>query len=225
MITNLFSIFDPSTKILIIDLSLNWISIIILIIILPNLFWLIPNNFNLLFNKLINILYNEFKIIIKKKNNNFNLIFISLFIFIIINNFIGLFPYIFTRTRHLSINLTLAVPLWLRIILFGWINTTNNIFIHLVPQGTPNILIPFIVLIESIRNIIRPITLTIRLTANIIAGHLLLTLLGNMGPKILILFLPFLLLTQIVLLILESAVAIIQSYVFSVLITLYSREI
>lgn len=225
MITNLFSIFDPSTNIFIFKISLNWLSIILLIFILPNIYWLIPNNFNILFNKLIYYLYNEFKIIVKKKNNNFNILFISLFLLIIINNFIGLFPYIFTRTRHLSINLRLALPLWIRIILYGWINTTNNIFIHLVPQGTPNILIPFIVLIESIRNIIRPITLTIRLTANIIAGHLLLTLLGNIGPKLIIIIIPLLLLTQIILLTLESAVAIIQSYVFSVLITLYSREI
>lgn len=94
-----------------------------------------------------------------------------------------------------------------------------------MPQGTPNILIPFIVLIESIRNIIRPITLTIRLTANLIAGHLLLTLLGNIGPKLIIILIPRLIITQLILLTLESAVAIIQSYVFAVLITLYIREI
>lgn len=225
MITNLFSIFDPSTKILAINLSLNWLSILFILLIIPNLYWLIPNNFNLIYIKLLNILFNEFKIILKKKNNNFNLLFISLFIFILINNFLGLFPYIFTRTRHLSINLTLAIPLWLGIIIYGWLNLTNHIFTHLVPQGTPNILIPFIVLIESIRRVIRPITLTIRLTANMIAGHLLLTLLGNIGPKLIIIFIPILLLIQIILLILESAVAIIQSYVFSVLITLYTREI
>lgn len=224
MITNLFSIFDPSTK-LIINLSLNWLSILLLLLIIPNLYWILPNNYNLIYIKLINSLYNEFKIILKKKNNNFNLIFISLFILIITYNFIGLFPFIFTRTSHLSINLSFAIPLWLRIILFGWINLTNHIFTHLVPQGTPNILIPFIVLIESIRNIIRPITLTIRLTANIIAGHLLLTLLGNIGSKISIILIPILLITQIILLILESAVSIIQSYVFSVLITLYIREV
>lgn len=225
MITNLFSIFDPATHIFNLNLSLNWLSLIFFLLIIPNLYWLIPNNLNLIYRKILNILFNEFKIIIKKKNNRFNLLFISLFIFIIINNFLGLFPFIFTRTRHLSINLTLALPLWLGIILYGWINLTNHIFTHLVPQGTPKILIPFIVLIESIRNIIRPITLTIRLTANIIAGHLLLTLLGNIGPKLLIMFIPILLLVQIVLLILESAVAIIQSYVFAVLITLYVREI
>lgn len=225
MITNLFSIFDPATKILYINFSLNWLSITIIILLIPNIYWLIPNNLNLIYRKILNLLFNEFKITIKKKNNNFNLLFISLFIFILVNNFLGLFPYIFTRTSHLSINLTLALPLWLRIIIYGWINITNHIFTHLVPQGTPNVLIPFIILIESIRNIIRPITLTIRLTANIIAGHLLLTLLGNIGPKIILIFIPLLLLIQIILLMLESAVAIIQSYVFSVLITLYAREI
>nr|ATN41145.1 ATP synthase F0 subunit 6 [Diptera sp. 66 LC-2017] len=223
MMTNLFSMFDPSTKI-IFKLSLNWMSIIILLLMIPNMYWLIPNSLNLMYLKLINLLYKEFKIIIKK-NNNFNLTFISLFIMIMMNNFMGLFPYIFTSTSHLSINLMLALPLWLSMMLYGWINTTNNMFIHLVPQGTPIILIPFMVLIESISNIIRPITLTIRLTANMIAGHLLLTLLGNMGPNIITMLMPILLITQLILLILESAVAIIQSYVFSVLMTLYFSEI
>jgi len=94
-----------------------------------------------------------------------------------------------------------------------------------VPQGTPSVLIPFIVCIETIRNIIRPGTLAVRLTANIIAGHLLLTLLGNTGNSIIKILIPFLLITQVILLILESAVAIIQSYVFAILSTLYSREI
>jgi F-type H+-transporting ATPase subunit a len=86
-------------------------------------------------------------------------------------------------------------------------------------------LIPFIVLIETIRNIIRPGTLAVRLSANIIAGHLLLTLLGNTGNSLSTIFLTLLIVTQLLLLILESAVAIIQSYVFTILRTLYSREI
>lgn len=224
MITNLFSIFDPSTNIF--NLPLNWLRIIIGLLIIPRTFWILPNNFNILYFKILNTLYNEFKIIINNKNLNRSIIiFISLFILVIINNFIGLFPYIFTGTRHLILNLTLALPFWLRFLIFGWINKTQHIFTHLVPQGTPNILIPFIVCIETIRNIIRPITLTVRLTANIIAGHLLLTLLGNIGPSIILVFIPILLFIQILLLILESAVAIIQSYVFSVLITLYSSEV
>jgi len=138
---------------------------------------------------------------------------------------LGLLPYIFTRTSHLIITLSLALPLWIAFILFGWINHTQHIFAHLVPQGTPSALIPFIVLIETIRNVIRPGTLAVRLAANMIAGHLLLTLLGSTGPSLSTSILSLLIIAQILLLILESAVAIIQSYVFAVLRTLYAREV
>jgi len=84
---------------------------------------------------------------------------------------------------------------------------------------------PFIVLIETIRNVIRPGTLAVRLTANIIAGHLLITLLGNQTARASGIILASLIIVQILLLTLERAVAIIQSYVFAVLSTLYSREI
>jgi F-type H+-transporting ATPase subunit a len=94
-----------------------------------------------------------------------------------------------------------------------------------VPQGTPPVLMPFIVLIETISNVIRPGTLAVRLSANIIAGHLLLTLLGNTGSSLSIFLLSLLIIAQLLLLILESAVAIIQAYVFTILRTLYSREI
>jgi F-type H+-transporting ATPase subunit a len=81
------------------------------------------------------------------------------------------------------------------------------------------------VCIETIRNVIRPGTLAVRLTANIIAGHLLITLIGNNGPSLSLIFASILVIAQIALLILESAVAVIQSYVFAVLSTLYSREV
>ena len=98
-------------------------------------------------------------------------------------------------------------------------------FAHLVPQRTPGVLIPFMVLIESIRNIIRPGTLAVRLTANIIAGHLLITLLGNQTARSSGVILIVLINVQILLIVLELAVSVIQSYVFTVLMTLYTREI
>lgn len=220
MIINLFSSFDPSTNF---NLRLNWLRSILFILFIPPIFWLIPSRINIIWNKITFILHNEFKILIPVKGRT--LIFISLFSLILFNNFLGLFPYIFTRTRHIVFTLSLALPLWLRFILYGWLININHIFTHLVPQGTPPILIPFIVCIETIRNIIRPGTLAIRLSANIIAGHLLLTLLGNTGPRLNRTLINILLITQILLLILESAVAIIQSYVFAILTTLYSREV
>jgi F-type H+-transporting ATPase subunit a len=95
----------------------------------------------------------------------------------------------------------------------------------LVPLGTPSGLIPFIVLIETIRNVIRPGTLAVRLRANMIAGHLLLVLLGNQRVSCSYPLLSLVLCVQVLLLTLERAVALIQSYVFAVLTTLYSREV
>lgn len=223
MITNLFSTFDPSTRT---NLSLNWARALLGLIFLPSIFWLIPSRINYIWIKITSTLHNEFKILLKiNKIKGRTLIFVSLFSIILFNNFLRLFPYIFSRTRHLTLTLALALPLWTRFIIYGWINNTIHIFAHLVPQGTPPVLISFIVCIETIRNIIRPGTLAIRLTANIIAGHLLLTLLGNTGNSLSLIIINILIITQLLLLILESAVAIIQSYVFSILRTLYSREV
>jgi F-type H+-transporting ATPase subunit a len=133
-------------------------------------------------------------------------------------------PYVFTTTAHLVVSLRIASTIWISIILYGWINKTNKILIHIVPIGTPTILIPFIVLIELISNIIRPISLAVRLTANIIAGHLLIRLLGNN----LISNFPLLLITIwlfLILIVFELAVAFIQSYVFTTLSNLYYREV
>lgn len=224
MISNLFSIFDPRTNIF--NLSLNWLRTFIGILFLPFSYWFIPNRHYILWNFIINKLHIEFKTLLRiNRFNGSTFIFISLFSFILFNNFLGLFPYIFTSTSHLTISLSISLTLWLRFIIYGWINNTQHIFIHLIPQGTPSILIPFIVLIETISNIIRPITLAVRLTANIIAGHLLLTLLRRRRNNLNNYLLIILILIQILLLILESAVAIIQSYVISILSTLYSSEI
>lgn len=224
MITNLFSVFDPSTNIF--NLSLNWLRTFIGLLLIPSIFWLIPSRYLIIWNKITHTLHNEFKVLIGENGaQGTTFIFISIFGIIIFNNFIGLFPYIFTRTSHITFTLSLALPLWVRFILYGWINHTQHIFAHLVPQGTPAVLIPFIVCIETIRNIIRPGTLAVRLAANIIAGHLLLTLLGNTGPSLIYSIVSLLLIAQIALLVLESAVAIIQAYVFSILRTLYSREV
>nr|YP_010716220.1 ATP synthase F0 subunit 6 [Parnassius patricius]WDE75969.1 ATP synthase F0 subunit 6 [Parnassius patricius] len=224
MMSNLFSIFDPTTNLL--NLSLNWISTFIGLMFIPYSFWLIPNRHYIFWNFIINKLHNEFKMLLGINSfNGSTFIFISLFSFILFNNFLGLFPYIFTSTSHLTISLSISLSLWISFMLYGWINNYQHMFIHMIPQGTPNILMPFMVLIETISNIIRPGTLAIRLTANMIAGHLLLTLLSSTNSNLSFFMLFILIFMQILLLILESAVAIIQSYVISILSTLYSSEV
>nr|YP_010519755.1 ATP synthase F0 subunit 6 [Rhaphidophora quadrispina]UXP34378.1 ATP synthase F0 subunit 6 [Rhaphidophora quadrispina] len=224
MMTNLFSVFDPSTNIF--NLSLNWTSTFLGFMLIPMMYWLMPSRYIIIWNSILLTLHKEFKTLIG--SNGFTgstFIFISLFSFILFNNFLGLFPYIFTSSSHLTMTLSLALPLWMSFMIYGWINNTQHMFAHLVPQGTPAVLMPFMVCIETISNVIRPGTLAVRLAANMIAGHLLLTLLGNTGPALSTSILSLLITAQIALLILESAVAMIQSYVFAVLATLYSSEV
>nr|UHA55351.1 ATP synthase F0 subunit 6 [Kennelia xylinana] len=224
MMNNLFSIFDPTTNLL--NLSINWISTIIGLMFIPYSFWLIPNRFMTLWNIILNTLHKEFKTLLGMNGlNGSTFIFVSMFSFILFNNFLGLFPYIFTSTSHLTLSLSISMPLWLSFMFYGWINNSQHMFAHMIPQGTPSVLMPFMVLIETISNIIRPGTLAVRLTANMIAGHLLMTLLSSTGPNMTSYFVIFLILVQILLMILESAVAVIQSYVISILSNLYASEV
>nr|AYQ18936.1 ATP synthase F0 subunit 6 [Discolomatidae sp. 4 ACP-2013] len=217
---NLFSSFDPSTNF---NMSINWISTILGFMIISPLYWLIPSRLSILMINISKILSKETKTLMNIYS--LPLIFIALFWLILFNNFIGLFSYIFTSTSHLILTMSLSLPLWLSFMFYGWIIKTNHMFSHLIPNGTPSILMPFMVCIESISNIIRPMTLAVRLTANMIAGHLLLTLLGNAGSSLSMMMISILIIFQILLLLLELAVSFIQSYVFMILSILYCSEI
>lgn len=164
----------------------------------------------------------EFRNLISR---NKTLILCRLFLFIVLNNFIGLFPYIFTASTHFTYTLTLSLPLWLGHIIYSWIYQPISILAHLTPLGTPYALQPLIVVIELVRNVIRPLTLAIRLAANIVAGHLLLTLIGSQAFNTGLISINFLILGVLLILTLESAVAVIQAYVFSILRCLYLGEV
>nr|YP_010954479.1 ATP synthase F0 subunit 6 [Euparatettix tridentatus]WMV02046.1 ATP synthase F0 subunit 6 [Euparatettix tridentatus] len=222
MMTNLFSSFDPSTSNL---TSLNWLSTWSFMLLMPSTFWLIKTRPSMFMNITMKKMNYELENILNNKNKGSTIMFISLFMIIMINNTMGLFPYIFTSSSHMVMTLSLALPMWLSFNIFGWINKTNHMFEHMLPSGTPGLLMPFMVCIETISMLIRPGTLSIRLAANMIAGHLLLTLLGNTGNKLSEILLISMLMIQMMLLVLESAVAVIQAYVFSTLTTLYSSEI
>nr|AWV83293.1 ATP synthase F0 subunit 6 [Meimuna kuroiwae] len=220
MMTNLFSSFDPSTGIF----SFNWLSSLLFLIFFPMIFWYMPGRNNIIFMIILKLLNNELNMLMGNKSMGSSLIFMGLFLFIFYNNLTGLFPYVFTSSSHLIFTLSLALPLWLTFMLFGWFNNMNHMFCHLVPLGTPGILIPFMVCIETISNMIRPGSLAVRLTANMIAGHLLMTLLGNSSINSSF-YINIIMLIQILLMLFEFAVCIIQSYVFTVLSTLYSTEV
>nr|AIA58095.1 ATP synthase F0 subunit 6 [Ceraphron sp. MM-2014] len=220
MMTNLFSIFDPTNSSW---SSFNWLTPAICIMLTPYIFWMIPSNNIMMWLIIINSLKNEINTILKNNKKNVFMM-ISILTLIMMINFFSLTPYIFTNSTHLTFSLSLSIPLWITYMMFGWSKNTLNMFTHLVPQGTPPILMPFMVIIETISNIIRPLTLAVRLSANMIAGHLLLTLLSSTGSSLNLILLTLMLSTQCLLLCLEMSVALIQAYVFSILSTLYCSE-
>nr|YP_002735048.1 ATP synthase F0 subunit 6 [Neuroctenus parus]ABZ02064.1 ATP synthase F0 subunit 6 [Neuroctenus parus] len=221
MMTNLFSSFDPATSI---SVSAGWTSSLLFLALMPCTYWVIPNQSQMLINKILSTLYMEmFNLMMKK--TPIVLVMVSLFTFIMINNMMGLLPYIYTSSSQMTFTLTLALPLWVSFMLFGWMNNTNHMFAHLIPTGTPAILMPFMVCIETTSNMIRPGSLAVRLTANMIAGHLLMTLLGNNATSVSDIILPLIIMVQLMLMWFETAVSLIQAYVFTILSTLYSSEV
>nr|AAQ03491.1 ATP synthase subunit 6 [Brycon chagrensis]AAQ03493.1 ATP synthase subunit 6 [Brycon chagrensis]AAQ03497.1 ATP synthase subunit 6 [Brycon chagrensis]AAQ03499.1 ATP synthase subunit 6 [Brycon chagrensis] len=161
------------------------------------------------------------------KGHKWALILASLMLFLVSLNILGLLPYTFTPTTQLSLNMGFAVPFWMATVIIGMRNQPNVALGHLLPEGTPILLIPVLIIIETISLFIRPLALGVRLTANLTAGHLLIQLIATAAFTLLPVMTSVALLTLIILLLLtllEIAVAMIQAYVFVLLLSLYLQE-
>jgi len=155
------------------------------------------------------------------------LIISTLFTFIILTNLLGMNPYIFRLSRHLIITLSLGLPLWLGLILSSFIHAPKPSTAHFLPDGAPDWLNPFLVLIETTRVLVRPLTLSFRLAANITAGHIVLGLIGIYASAATLTSIP----TSIILtliragyILLEFAICLIQAYIFCLLLSLYRDD-
>nr|QSQ68921.1 ATP synthase F0 subunit 6 [Crocodylus rhombifer] len=164
---------------------------------------------------------------VNKPGHKWSLMLVSLLTMLILNNLLGLLPYTFTPTTQLSMNMALALPLWLATVLIGLRNNPTSSLAHLLPEGTPTPLIPILILIETISLLIRPIALAVRLTANLTAGHLLMHLISTAALNLVTtstLLAGLTLSILALLMLLEIAVAMIQAYVFTLLLSLYLQE-
>nr|YP_010891556.1 ATP synthase F0 subunit 6 [Boulenophrys baishanzuensis]WJL29545.1 ATP synthase F0 subunit 6 [Boulenophrys baishanzuensis] len=164
---------------------------------------------------------------INESGHKWALILMTLITYLLTLNLLGLLPYTFTPTTQLSMNMAFAVPLWLATVILGLRNQLSASLAHFLPIGTPSLLIPVMILIESISLIIRPLALGVRLTANLTAGHLLIQLVSMAALALIITSLTTAaLITSLLYLLtlLEVAVAMIQAYVFVLLISLYLQE-
>nr|YP_009348422.1 ATPase subunit 6 [Lamna nasus]APY18757.1 ATPase subunit 6 [Lamna nasus] len=154
-------------------------------------------------------------------------LFTALMLFLITINLLGLLPYTFTPTTQLSLNMAFALPLWLTTVLIGMLNQPTIALGHFLPEGTPTLLVPVLIVIETISLFIRPLALGVRLTANLTAGHLLMQLIATAAFVLITIMPTVALLTSVILFlltVLEVAVAMIQAYVFVLLLSLYLQE-
>nr|QQW47704.1 ATP synthase F0 subunit 6 [Urva javanica] len=221
---NLFASFTTPT--------MMGLPIVILIITFPSIMFPTPNR--LINNRLISLQQWLIQLTSKQmlaihnhKGQTWALMLMSLILFIGSTNLLGLLPHSFTPTTQLSMNLGMAIPLWAGTVIMGFRHKTKSSLAHFLPQGTPLPLIPMLVVIETISLFIQPMALAVRLTANITAGHLLIHLIGGatlvlMNISTSIAFITFIIL--ILLTILEFAVALIQAYVFTLLVSLYLHD-
>nr|AFK27958.1 ATP synthase F0 subunit 6 [Cornu aspersum] len=212
--TDLFSSLDGAS------LMSTWLPGIMILLIMTTMFSLqSPLTF---INNLIN---NTWSSNTNSRFNCFTLILITIFTFIMFTNLLGLTPFTYTLTSDLLPMLSMGTLLWLLLLISGYSASLTKSLAHLAPSGAPTILLPFLVLIETISLLIRPLTLTVRLIANISAGHIVLALLANTLSAM------FMTRSNIVMLIgmlgyvlFEFFVAIIQAYIFTLLISLYQAE-
>ena len=226
LVNNLFSIFDPETSLY---LRLNWLSLLLakilfLSVSMKNEFMIGYNRFNKTTSSIFTSLFNEFSLPLGGKVTPFSIsLFVWIFIFCCSINFIGLIPYVFTPSSRISLTLGIAIRVWILMEMGFIVKALKRFLSHLVPRGTPNLLIPLMVVIELVRNFIRPITLSVRLAANIVAGHLLIRLIN--GGTINIFLIPVIISSGVILIFLEVSVAFIQGYVFSTLRVIYFSEL
>lgn len=190
----------------------------------------IQNFLNLLFK--VNFISNFFNLIYRYidsffqsiKPKSFNkvtqFIFFSLILIIFLCNFISIFPFFFPNFSQIRLRLFISLIFWSSLILSQISNNSKGFLFHLIPEGTPIYLTWFLFIIELTRNLIRPLTLTVRLVANILAGHLLIILLAKLVFINAFVF-PFYLILNTV----ELFVGLIQSYIFVTIVCLYFREV
>ena len=153
----------------------------------------------------------------------FNLIF-SLFMFVLFCNMIGMLPYSFTVTSHIIVTFVLAAFIFIGVTIIGFIKHGLGYLKLFVPSGVPLILLPLIVVIEVISYLSRPVSLSVRLFANMMAGHTMMKVFGGFVISLGIVggWLP--LSFSVALTGLEILVAFLQAYVFAILTCIYLND-
>jgi len=148
----------------------------------------------------------------------------TLFMFVLFSNMVGMLPYSFTTTSHIIVTFVLAAIVFVGVTILGFVKHGFKYLELFVPKGVPMVLLPLIVIIEIISYLSRPVSLSVRLFANMMAGHTMLKVFGGFVISLGLLggWLP--LGFSIALTGLEILVAFLQAYVFAILTCIYLND-
>nr|YP_010352462.1 ATP synthase F0 subunit 6 [Brachypelma albiceps]UIO59246.1 ATP synthase F0 subunit 6 [Brachypelma albiceps] len=220
MMMSMFSVFDPVSYF---GLSVNWMALVLVFMVFPLSFFVCGGGLEIVKMMVVMELSGLFSEMSFPNYSGLVMLSVVLFLLISMMNVLGLFSFFFSCTGHVMVTLSMGAVVWVMGVLMGWMKNFSDSSAHLVPQGSPLILSPFMVVIEFVSHLIRPVTLSVRLAANMMSGHLIVGLISSVAMLGLGSFMISVVL-QSVILILEWAVCFIQAFVFSVLVLLYSLD-
>lgn len=187
---------------------------------------LIPSKLQVIAEGFYNFLIDMVRTSIGNEGNKFFPLVFSLFTFILLCNVLGMTPYSFTVTSHLIVTFSLAMIAFLTITIFAILRNGFGGFLHMfLPSGVPTVMAPMIFLIEFFSYLIRPITLSVRLFANIVAGHVLLKVVAGFIISLGIIFGAAPMLFAVIMTGFELFVAVLQSYIFAILVCAYLGDV
>ncbi len=147
----------------------------------------------------------------------------TIFIFVLFSNLFGLIPYSFTVTSHIIVTFALAAMVWIGVTVIGIAKHGLHFFSLFLPKGIPIALAPLLVVIELISYLVRPVTLSMRLFANMMAGHTLIKVIAGFVVALGLFGVVPLVVTSAIYG-LELLVAVLQAYVFAILTSLYLND-
>lgn len=187
---------------------------------------IIPGRMQIIAESMHNFILDMIKTNIGKEGEKFFPLIFCLFFFILCCNVAGMTPYSFTPTSHIIVTFALAALCFCTITIFAIVRNGFGGFIHMfLPSGVPIWMAPMIFVIELFSFLIRPITLAVRLFANIVAGHVLLKVVAGFIIALGVIFGAAPMLFAVIMTGFELFVAVLQSYIFAILVCAYLGEV
>jgi F-type H+-transporting ATPase subunit a len=187
---------------------------------------LIPSRLQMIAESVYNFVFDMIKSSIGNEGSKFFPLVFSIFTFVLLCNLLGMTPYSFTATSQVIVTFALAMTAFTTVTIFAIVRNGFFGFLHMfLPSGVPLLMAPVIFLIEFFSFLIRPITLSVRLFANMVAGHVLLKVVAGFVISLGIIFGTFPFLFSVIMIGFEFFVAGLQAYIFAILVCAYLGEV